>query len=742
LRRSSALRVYVSAALLSALLLGITSPPVAQAQGYQQLVSFGSTVADFPGGPACLASDGGLYGLTLQGGASHAGSVFVLRRDPGGDWVATTVHSFTGTDGRAPRGGVVQARDGQLYGTTSAGGQGERGTVFRMTQQGALTTLHSFTGPDGAAPSAHLVQGPDDALYGTTSEGGANGLGTVFRITPGGDFTNLNSFAGVPGQMRPPLTLATDGNFYGVAGNGVFRMTADGTMTTIGFSPDVWPTTGLVQGSDGDLYGLGDIDPLGSLTGAFKMSTSGAYTLLHVFSLQGEPGRGNGELVQAPDGTFYGASSYGGTGPNYGEGTLFRMTPGGEVALLHDFSGPDGSLPSGGLTLGPAGLLYGITSSGGAQGGGTVFEATSTGMVTTLHAFASSQGGLFAWGDLLRADDGNFYGTTYGSPGPFAAPSNAYRMTPEGEVTTLHAFTGAQGAGTNPRAGLAQGTDGDFYGTTVWGGSATNSGTVFKVSPSGEFTTLHVFNGGGLPTAPLVQASDGSFYGTTLWGGRVNCGTVFKITAAGELTTLHEFTVYSPEFGLDGCLPYSGLVEATDGNLYGTTVGKGTSEWLFRGTIYRITPDGQFQSVLFFREEYVAGGLVQGSDGRLYGTTYGSPPFPGWASSSQERVFAMGLDGSLTTLHVFSGDDGRAPRATLVEVGGFFYGSTTRGGLHGFGTLFRVSPSGEFETLHHFTGTDGSLPVGRLASAPDGSLYGTTVEGGISGRGVAFRIVP
>jgi uncharacterized repeat protein (TIGR03803 family) len=317
-------------------------------------------------------------------------------------------------------------------------------------------------------------------------------------------------------------------------------------------------------------------------------------------------------------------------------------------------------------------------------------------------------------------------------------------MTPEGEVTTLHTFTSPQGAGTNPRAGLIQGADGDFYGTTVFGGSAAGSGTVFKVSPSGGFTTLHLFGDGALPTAALVQASDGDFYGTTLRGGGPNCGTVFKITATGELTTLHRFAVFSGEFGNEGCLPYSGLVQASDGNLYGTTVGKGTGTLssVFRGTIYRITPGGQFESLVAFAREYVAGGLVQGTDGRLYGTTYGSPPFPGWGDSQQERVFAIGLDGSFTTLHLFAGEDGRAPRATLVEADGFFYGSTTRGGTHGFGTLFRMSASGEFETLHHFTGTDGSYPVGRLARAPDGSLYGTTVEGGDTGGGVAFRLVP
>jgi uncharacterized repeat protein (TIGR03803 family) len=740
MRRFSALRVHASGAPLSAVLLCITSPPVALAQAYERLVSFATTTADSPQGPPCLASDGGLYGLTVQGGESHVGSVFVLRRDPGGAWVATTLHSFTGADGRAPRGGIVQARDGDLYGTTSAGGQGEQGTVFKMTPQGALTTLHSFAGPDGAAPSAHLVQGPDDALYGTTSEGGANGLGTVFKITPGGDFTSLNSFAGVPGQMRPPLTLATDGNFYGVAGNGVFRMTADGTMTTIG-SADVFPTAGLVQGSDGDLYGLADVDPLGVSSAAFKMSTSGAYTLLHVFSFQEEAGRGSGELVQAPDGTFYGASSYGGTGPNYGEGTLFRMTAAGTVTLLHDFSGPDGSLPSGGLTLGSAGLLYGITSSGGAQGGGTVFEATAAGALTTIHSFFFLHGGIAPWGGLLLAADGNFYGTTYGSPGPAVLPSTVYRMTPEGEVTTLRTFGGPyETTAGNPRAGLIEGADGDLYGTTVYGGA-------FKISRSGDLTVLHRFQAteGVLPTADLVQASDGDFYGTTLEGGGPNgrnCGTVFKMTATGDVTTLHTFVIRSGEFGLEGCLPYSGLVQASDGNLYGTTVGKWTGSESFRGTIYRITPGGQFESLVAFPREYVAAGLVQGSDGRLYGTTYGIPPFLGWGGSNQERVFAMGLDGSFTTLHVFGGQDGRGPRATLVEVDGFFYGSTTRGGLHGFGTLFRITPNGEFEALHHFTGTDGAYPVARLTPAPDGSFYGTTVLGGDTGGGVAFRFVP
>ncbi len=229
---------------------------------------------------------------------------------------------------------------------------------------------------------------------------------------------------------------------------------------------------------------------------------------------------------------------------------------------LYSFTGPDGAGPWAGLTQGTDGNFYGTTTSGGANDGGTVFKITPTGELTTLYSFDFSHGfGPFA--GLVQGSDGNFYGSTY--EGGADDLGVVFKITSSGTLTTLHSFAVADGTG--PVAGLIQATDGNFYGTTE-GGGAYDDGTVFKITPSGTLTTLDSFGGGdgASPWAGLVQASDGNFYGTTLLGnGFYNYGTVFKITPSGTLITLHSFD------GSDGQRPYAGLVQASDGNFYGTT---------------------------------------------------------------------------------------------------------------------------------------------------------------------------
>ena len=149
-----------------------------------------------------------------------------------------------------------------------------------------------------------------------------------------------------------------------------------------------------------------------------------------------------------------------------------------------------------------------------------------------------------------------------------------FKITPAGTLTTLHSFQGPFSDGSTPLASLVQGTDGNFYGTTATGGSI-GIGAVFKMTPSGTLTILHSFNGadGDAPESELVQASDGNFYGTTSQVGPNGVGTVFKITPGGTLTTLNSFA----QGGSNGSSPYGGLVQATDGNFYGTTYAGGTS---------------------------------------------------------------------------------------------------------------------------------------------------------------------
>jgi uncharacterized repeat protein (TIGR03803 family) len=328
---------------------------------------------------------------------------------------------------------------------------------------------------------------------------------------------------------------------------------------------------------------------------------SPAQILTTLYSFAAPPGDNSSPyagLVQASDGNFYGTAS-GGECCIFG--SVFKITPSGALTTLYNFCSQsgctDGAFPLAGLVQGTDGNFYGTTNEGGTgtclgDCDGTVFKITPDGILTTLYSFCSqpdcADGTLPSTG-LIQATDGNFYGTTaYGGANGLLS-GTVFRITPSGTFTTLYNFCSQSDCsdGAQP-SGLVQATDGNFYGTTSSGCShyGCGGGTVFKITPSGTLTTLHSFSdaGGANPYAGLVQATDGNFYGTTLFGGASNncdkgCGTVFKITPSGTLTTLHTFD------GTDGELPYAGLIQATDGNFYGTTYAGGAYGG---GTVFRL----------------------------------------------------------------------------------------------------------------------------------------------------------
>jgi len=375
----------------------------------------------------------------------------------------------------------------------------------------SFTTLATFDQTNGWVPGA-LTLGSDGNFYGTTADGGnlsycgGDGCGTIFKVTPSGVLTSLYSFTGVEGLSPEPLVQGSDGNFYGTT-------------------------------------------PCSSVGGADRRSL---------------PQRkfGSAKSLAVHDASFC-----------YGFGNVFRISPSGTFVLLHAFNGNDGSFPFGALILGSDGNFYGTTALGGAYNFGTV-----------------------------------------------------YKMTPSGAVTTLHSFTGVDGNG--PQGGLVQASDGNFYGTAGWGGANNDEGTVFKITPSGTFTSLHSFNAkdGQEPNGNLIQAADGNFYGTTYLGGANNncnpetaCGTVFKMTPNGTVTTFHDFS------GTDGANPNAGLVQGSDGSFYGTTT------WFYNGgpgTVFRLTPTGILSTLHYACSEnncadgvVPAGPLAQGPGGLLYGST-------------------------------------------------------------------------------------------------------------------------
>src|ERR1017187_3111968 len=266
-------------------------------------------------------------------------------------------------------------------------------------------------------------------------------------------------------------------------------------------------------------------------------------------------------------------------------------------------------------------------------------------------------------------------GTIEAIPSPLSSDGSSFSVTWQG-LTTLLGFNGADGA--LPLAGLVQATNGNFYGTAQIGG-ANGYGTVFKISPTGTLTTLHSFcsqsgcTDGEYPAAGLVQANNGDLYGTTVYGGANNDGTVFKITPSGTLTTLYSFC--SQSGCTDGQYPYAGLNQAANGDFYGTTVCGGANAGTFcagAGTVFKITPSGALTTLYSFCSQsgctdgYGPAGLVQATNGDLYGTTgYGG------TNSKGGTVFKITPSGALTTLYSFCSQsgctDGNGPVAGLVQ---------------------------------------------------------------------------
>jgi uncharacterized repeat protein (TIGR03803 family) len=301
----------------------------------------------------------------------------------------TRLHIFIGTEGANPYARLLQATDGNLYGTTAYGGVHGLGAVFKITPRGKLTRLYSFAGKDGANPYAGLVQATNGNLYGTTINGGTHGFGTVFKITPRGKLTRLYSFAGKDGANPwAELLQATNGNLYGTTFGGgkngdgtVFKITPSGRLTTVhnfcsqsNCADGTNPVAGLVQATDGNLYGttlLGGLDYWdGGFGTVFKIAPNGDLTTLYSFA--GKDGTNpEAGLVQATNGNLYGTTLLGGANGDYG--TVFKITPRGELTTLHSFAGKDGANPYAGLVQATNGNLYGTTLRGG-YGHGTVFS--------------------------------------------------------------------------------------------------------------------------------------------------------------------------------------------------------------------------------------------------------------------------------------------------------------------------------------------------------------------------------
>lgn len=371
------------------------------------------------------------------------------------------------------------------------------------------------------------------------------------------------------------------------------------------------PAPQIIEGVDGDFYGTTFYGLSNACGTVFKVTKTGVLSVL--FSFSGTNGAHPNGLTQCSDGIFYGVTTYGGDyfDPTLfgGDGTIFKMTSDGTLTTLYYFNSTNdsGSLPNGTLVLGNDGNFYGVTEYTGSvfpygpnnhTGFGTVFQIRTNGVLTTLHTFDGTNGSV-PMGGLTLGRDGSFYGVTFfGGTGfqsdYFTGNGTIFKITTNGTFMTLVYFTGTNGL--QPSGGLTVGSDGNFYGTTPYGGSDyanvwfSGSGTVFKLMTNDTLISFSPFNitNGTLPQGRLCQGQDGNFYGTTIQNGKTNLnggygyGTIFAITPQGTFTKLTDMD------GTNGASPVTDMILSQDGNLYGTMSDAHFNFDLHGGTFFRL----------------------------------------------------------------------------------------------------------------------------------------------------------
>jgi len=382
-----------------------------------------------------------------------------------------------------------------------------------------LTPMHSFDYP---CPLGMIQSVIDSNFYGSAYTN--TGYEIIFKMTPQGSVTTLYPFYLVANGYYPSIPiLGNDGNLYGVCYLG---------------------GTNISSYCNGTVVGYGTV---------FQLTTQGVLTNLHIFAGPPEGSCPIGGLIRGTDGNFYGVTEDGGSNncsgspmeqilsmmgeccdpPYGGYGTVFKLTQQGTFTTLHTFSGgSDGAWPEAALVQGSDGYLYGTTSAGNSNAG-TVFKMSTDGVTfTNVHVFTGGADGATPLAPLTQDGGGYLYGTTFG--GGTNGNGTVFRVSTNGaSFAALHSFSGAPD-GSYPGAGLVQGADGSFYGTTVYGGPiAAGNGTIFQITPQGTFTTVYQFTGGATGANPdygsLVQSTiDGFLYGTTLNGGANGWGTAFK----------------------------------------------------------------------------------------------------------------------------------------------------------------------------------------------------------------------
>jgi len=675
---------------------------------------------------------------------------------------------------------LIQAPDGYFYGTTQHGGINGYGTIFRMSTGGTVTTLYSFDGANtGYSTFSGLFRDTDGTFYGATFLGGVNSYGVIYKMTiaivsgnPVATVTPYYSFKGYnsstptlsePGQPCRELIKGSDGKLYGTTQFGgvnnagcIYSLTIvnSGTPTlsilhscTLGTAGGgTYPQAGVTEGNDGKLYGAmydGGANGYGSV---YSVTKDGAtYTDIHDFAGGSDGTYSQSQLTKSTSGDLYSITQQGGS---YSCGTLYKISSTGVYSQLYTFDGNAGKSPVNQLIIASDGKLYGVTqiggpNSAGTSGTGTVFQYDLS--ANTISVFCTFDGiNSFYANGINQGTDKNFYGTsvsgglTSAEAGYVGGNGSAFKVTNKGVISLLYSFY--THTGYIPNGSTIQGPDGQFYGTTVHGGYH-DSGTIYKTTANGNVTILHHFNDsrplyeGSDPGTGLVVAKDGNLYGSTTIGGLYGNGTLYKISTAGVFTLLYSLK------GWNGNNTIAPMIQGKDGALYGVCEFGGVNN---SGTAFRLS--GSTLTILHHFESAKGyapiSAMTQDSVGNLYGTTSSGGAY------GHGIIYELNPSGaSFNVIYSFTSDPGNAgfdPYASLLYTGGMMYGTAQNGGANGYGTIYKFTPATSSVTLtnvHDFgNAVDGSTPQYGLSLGPDGKFYGATYHGGINNVGTAFSI--
>ncbi|MBX2963124.1 MAG: T9SS type A sorting domain-containing protein [Cyclobacteriaceae bacterium] len=650
-----------------------------------------------PVGGILKASDGSLYGASMAGGKNNIGVIYQYSFHYNR---LVKIFEFSIESGYMPVGNLFESLDNEIIGVTSKGGDYDQGTIFKIKKDGTgFKKLFDFTGQYGESPGGGLIECSNGFYYGTTRKGGFYGNGIIYRISKdGNEFYRLHSFTGENGAEPSELLEATNGRIYGGTNSGgnlsyglIYSLKLDGSDFQIVHRPEIndyhdgiWFGSKFIKTSDGHILGTASSGGIYGMGVLFRINPSeNSYEKIFTFGDLFSGGGPTSSLLSLPNGKIIGNTLTGGI---HNSGTIYEIDQnGGNYKTLYEFDPTEAKNPNQFMALDEHLALYGSSNLGGPNNGGSIFKfEVANNQFSILHSACLN--GCLPTSAPIMTEAGDIYGATQRG-GRFGG-GVVYKISKNGRFQRLVEFSSANGASPNSPT-ILYGSDRHIYGMTSSGGTQS-SGVIYRVNTnSDDFETIHEFanvvNGGAHPYTGLMEASDGKLYGTTTYGGQIGGGVIFKIDKNGTgFTVLKNLSMES------GINPYGSLIEGSDGFLYGTTSGGGINNV---GVIFKISKSGN----------------------------------------------------EFTKLHDFSLSNGTSPSTALSEIrNGVLMGVTEMGGTFNGGTIFSIHSNGSnFQVLHNFSLNTGTNPTSPLIQLTYGEfLFGVTRNGGSSNytQGLIYRI--